>query len=500
MRVDGLQHSTAIDEAYDYVIVGSGAAGASAARVLADTGASIAVVEEGPAVPRTHFPDKVWPAFHNMLRNMGGLIARGRAFIPIIQGSCLGGSTVINSAIMWRVPDDVFDVWRDEFGLQAALPRDALHRQWDRIERELNVHPVFEEALGHNVSMRRAAERLNLSAAPTRRGDRGCQGSARCLTGCPHGAKQSMHLTYLPYAEERGATLFTHAKVERVFFDLGRASGVSGRFQSPGQKGRNFILRARKAVIVAASAIQTPGLLHKSGVRSKHLGKHFQAHPGSPLMAVFDDGGNLWKGATQGFDADEYRADRFKLETISLPPELAFVRMPGTGRAWMHSMAEMANIRVWGVQLRAFAEGEVRNGLFGPDVRFDPNARDMRNLRKALRVTAEMFFAGGAREVILSIHGMPERIRSVDELDVFDRAPDNPAAYSWILSHLFGTARMSVNRSKGVVDEHFAVHGSPNLYVVDSSIFPTNLGVNPQQAIMGIAMHAAENIARRHEH
>jgi len=50
------------------------------------------------------------------------------------------------------------------------------------------------------------------------------------------------------------------------------------------------------------------------------------------------------------------------------------------------------------------------------------------------------------------------------------------------------------------VDEHFAVHGSPNLYVVDSSIFPTNLGVNPQQAIMGIAMHAAENIARRHEH
>jgi len=45
------------------------------------------------------------------------------------------------------------------------------------------------------------------------------------------------------------------------------------------------------------------------------------------------------------------------------------------------------------------------------------------------------------------------------------------------------------------VGADFGVHGRPGLYVVDSSIFPTNLGVNPQLAIMGIAMHAAKQIA-----
>ena len=49
---------------------------------------------------------------------------------------------------------------------------------------------------------------------------------------------------------------------------------------------------------------------------------------------------------------------------------------------------------------------------------------------------------------------------------------------------------MSVRPSEGVVGTDFGVHGTRGLYVIDSSIFPTNLGVNPQNPIMGIAMHA----------
>ncbi|MCA1554679.1 MAG: GMC family oxidoreductase [Chloroflexi bacterium] len=46
-----------------------------------------------------------------------------------------------------------------------------------------------------------------------------------------------------------------------------------------------------------------------------------------------------------------------------------------------------------------------------------------------------------------------------------------------------------------MVGTDFRVHGTQNLYVVDSSLFPTNLGVNPQHPIMGVAMHAAQQIA-----
>ena len=64
-----------------------------------------------------------------------------------------------------------------------------------------------------------------------------------------------------------------------------------------------------------------------------------------------------------------------------------------------------------------------------------------------------------------------------------------------LIYHPVGTARMSVRPQDGVVGTDFAVHGTRNLFVVDSSIFPTNTGVNPQHTIMGVAMLAANRIS-----
>jgi choline dehydrogenase-like flavoprotein len=123
----------------------------------------------------------------------------------------------------------------------------------------------------------------------------------------------------------------------------------------------------------------------------------------------------------------------------------------------------------------------------------------MNNLRKGLRFTAELLFAAGAREVITNIYGMPERLTNPDQAWLLETGPADPASYSFALTHLFGTARMSLRPSEGVVGPDFCVHGTKKFYVIDSSIFPTNLGVNPQHAIMAIAMHAALQIARANE-
>ena len=501
MLFDGEKEGRAVEEIFDYVIVGSGAAGATAARVLADYGAKIAVVEDGPPVHTKEFGDKVWPGMQRMFRNQGSLLARGRAFIPIVQGSCLGGSTVINSAIVWRIPEDVWEPWKTEWGLGDALPLDKLHEYWDIIERELKIHPTEPEVWGENNRlMQVGADKLGVSAHSIRRNVEGCRGTARCLTGCPHGAKQSMLMSYLPYAEKKGATLFTNARVTRAEFSGNRAVGVRGWFRTHPFKKKiaPFYLRARKGVIVAGAVIETPNILRRSGVRSPHLGEHFQGHPGAPLMGIFPDRVNMWFGATQGYDADHHRKKyRFKIETIGLPPEMVFARAPGVGRKWLDSMAESPYGAIWAVQLRAHAKGRVRQRFYGTDVTYDPTDRDMVNLRKGLRLTAEMMFAAGAKEIVTGIAGLPERIRSVDEVRILEEGPSNPAAYSWIVSHLFGTTRMSVRPQDGVVGTDFAVHGTENLWVLDSSIFPTNMGVNPQHAIMGIAMHGATQIGER---
>ncbi len=472
---------------YDYVIVGSGAAGATAARVLTEAGRSVAVLEEGPAVETREFGDQAWPGFKRMLRDAGAQTARGRAFIPVLQGRCLGGSTVVNSAIVWRLPEDVWRTWRDEHGLGAALPYERLTSAWERIEKELFIAPTPREAWGEVNRLADDGRRaLGVSGAPTRRNVRDCRASARCLTGCPTGAKQSMLVSYLPKAAAAGAVVCADAQVERVIFKGARAVGVAGR---------GFMMRARRGVVVAASAIQSPLLLKKSGVSSVHLGRHFQGHPGCAMVGVFDRPVGMWRGATQGYDIDHHRADgRFKIETIALPPEIAFARLPGVGRDWARRIAESGHAAVWAVQMRAHAEGSVGAGPFGADIKFSLDRRDMVNMRRGLRFTAELFFAAGAREVLPGIHGLPESLKP-GEAWRLEAGPDDPACYSMILSHLFGTARMSLKACDGAVGPDFRVHGADNLYVVDSSVFPTNIGVNPQHSIMAAAWLAAERMA-----
>lgn len=501
MIYDGEKERRSFSETFDYVIVGSGASGATAARALVDTGASVAVIEEGPAVDTKEFGDKAFPAFKRMLRGMGTQIARGRAYIPILQGSCLGGSTAINSAIVWRLPDDVWKPWEKDFGLGQALPLAQLHKNWDLIEKELSIGPTPAPVWGRlNGLMDQARQKMGIAAAPTQRSVLNCRGSGRCLTGCPHGAKQSMLVSYLPYAQRKGAVILTSARVDRVRLKGNRAVGVEGHFHTPSFK-RNiapFNVLARKAVLIGASAIQTPGLLRRSGVRSKHLGEHFQAHPGCGMIGLFDQKVDMWFGATQGFDADHHRQDdRFKVEAIALPPEIAFARLPGVGRSWLSAMAQAPHAAIWAVQMRAWAEGRVGDNFMGTDVRYDLTPRDMDILRRGLRFMAEMFFAAGAREVIPGIYGMPERLTDPGQARLLEEGPDDPSAYSFILSHLFGTARMSPQASGGVVGLDFAVHDTKNLFVIDSSLFPTNIGVNPQHTIMAVAMHATKKIAER---
>ena len=501
MKFIGEKERRSFEEVFDWVIVGSGAAGATAARVLSETGASVAVLEEGPCVDTKEFNDLAFPSIRRMFRDAGSQVARGRAFIPVIQGRCLGGSTVVNSAIVWRLPDDVWAPWRDEYRLGDALSLPELHKQWDQLEDELHAKPTPPEVWGEfNRLMDVAKDKLKVGAAPTTRYARNCKGSGRCLTGCPHGAKQSMLVSYLPYAEERGAALLTAAKVERVRLEGGRATAVEGDFRDPatGRALGHFRVAARKGVIVAASAIQSPMLLARSGVRSPHLGKHFQAHPGAPMMGVFDQRVDMWQGATQGYDADHYRKDgRIKIETIALPPEIVFARAAGVGSRYLENMAAAPHSVIWAVQMRAHAKGTVRESFLGADVRFDLEPRDMVNLKKGLKFSAELMFAAGAREVITGIHGFRERLKSADELPLLDGAPDDPSCYSFIMSHLFGTARMSQRERDGVVGTDFAVHGTQNLFVVDSSVFPTNIGVNPQHTIIAVAMLATKRLAER---
>jgi choline dehydrogenase-like flavoprotein len=480
-------------DAADFVVVGSGAAGASAALVLAEAGCDVVVLEEGPEVRDEDRGLGSHEAFMRLFRDRGTQVAMGRSVMPILQGRCVGGTTVVNGAIVWRLPEDAYDRVFGAVGAQHAIPLVALEARMDRIERDLSVAPAPDRLLGGNGTlMKLGAERLGWKAHAIQRNVVDCQGSGRCLEACPTKRKQSMERTYLPRAVRLGARVLPDHEARVVETSAARAVAVSGRRGD----GSPFRVHARRGVVLAASAIQTPCILQRSGLGARrHVGAHFRAHPGTAVAGIYRDPVRIWEGATQSYEVDEFRALGFKMEVVGLPPELAGVRLPGLGEDFQRSMRDFPNMAVWGVQVRAEAEGSVAPAGDHARIVFTPGREDMERFRRGVRRLAELHFAAGAVRVYPGVHGGPEVLSSPDQLAQLDDLPLDPRDWSLIAAHLFSTCRMAATADEGVTGFDGAVHGVRGLWAVDASVLPTNLGVNPQHTIMALAMHLADRIA-----
>ena len=490
-----------VEDACDVVIVGSGPAGSTAARVLSEAGWDVVIVEEGAPFPPEARRGDAWTGFKHGWRDVSMQVAQGRAVTPFLQGRAVGGGSPINGAIIHRMPESVHARWVERHGLGDILPLRRLERIFDRLDAELGVTPTPEAVWGgNNRRFKAGADTLGWASNPTRRAVTACEASARCNQGCRSARKQSMDQTYIPRIIREGARVYAECRVERIVEEGGRATGVTGRFRDPvaGTPSRRLRIHARRAVVLAAGAVHTPHLLlrHGLGRASPVLGERLQAHPGASIMAVFDDPVKMFEGATQGYETTEFWGERMKFETVGLPPAVAVQRMPGFGPALMRRVAAIDHVAHWGAQIRATTHGRVKRGWLGrPAIRWSLEAQDVARFKTCFRRLAELAFAAGAREVWPGIAGVPATIHSPDALRVLDALPDDPRLFHSICAHIFGTATLGTDPSSSVLQptgESWSVRG---LFAVDASVFPTNLGVNPQHTICAVAWALAEDLA-----
>lgn len=475
-----------IEDEADFVIVGTGAGGATAARVLSAAGHEVVMVEEGERLRPEDRPAALLDAMRLAVRDMCMQSTESRVPMPILQGRAVGGSTAINSGIVWRLPGDVRDDWRARFGLDSLVDDERIDRVFDRIEDELEIHPTEPAILGRNNELMAAgAEAMGLEGRAIHRNTRGCKGNARCLQGCPEGARQSMDVSYVPRAVEDGARLHTGCRVERVVIRRGRAVAV---------EGRGFSIRARRAVIVATGVVHTPGLLQASGVRHPSLGRRFSCHPGVAMVGRFEEPVQMGFGAAQGYEIPQ-RARGFKLEALALPPEMLAARLPGAGAQWQRRLADLGSYAQWCGQIRMQAHGRIRRVFGRPFITYEPTHEDLLKAREVAVTLGRLMFAAGAVEVFPGVAGFDEIVTDPKRLDALAERPVARADFHLVASHLFGTACASHDPKVGVVDPSLAVRGVDGLYVMDASVFPTNLGVNPQHSIMGVVWQAAEDLA-----
>ena len=479
------------------VIVGTGAGGATMAAELAEAGIDVVMIEEGGYHTTQTFTAESVRALRTLYRDGGGGMTIGRPSVLFAEGRCVGGSTVVNGGMSWRTPPRVLARWATEVDAVTEADMDPYFAE---VESRLHVALQDPGTIGRDSELLKAgADVLGWQIVPNRRNQLHCAGTNNCNNGCPTGAKQSMLLTSVPRALAAGARLYADCRVTRV-----TETGVLCRFRT-GQElpGHTLAVRA-KVVIVAGGAIQTPALLRRSGISSpsRQLGRNLALHPNANVIAFFDEEVTGWHGVHQAFQVREFMSDGIIVTANNLAPPMLAAMMPGHGRELGELMADYNQVVTAGPLVQDTGTGRVRTvpGA-GPQVFYHLADRDAARLSRGVELTAQAMFAAGAKRVILPFDGVPPA-RSLGEVKGVLAHPVRRRSLSRSVRqpmklysiHLMGTARMSEDPRRGVVNSFGEFHGRPGLFVADASLFPTPTGLNPMETIVALAVRNARHL------
>jgi choline dehydrogenase-like flavoprotein len=480
----------------DVVVVGSGAAGSVLAYRLAERGREVVLLEGGKHVDPRDFTEDERVQFSN-LYSAGGMQMSTDARFQVLQGKCVGGSTVVNNAVCFDIPPRTLARWNDPDGLDAGLDEDRFLQSFVRLRKWL---PVFNQGDNKRLQaggskMAEGIEKLKLDGAGgvVDANIKDCLGTGYCNIGCPYGKKLSALDNILPRAQREfpgGVRIFSECLAERIETQGGRATGVVCRL-SDGRKLRF----AANTLVVAGGVLASSLLLERSGLGGGRVGEGLSFNVGAPLTADFEQELNSYDGLQITHSYRPPGEDQLIFESWFNPVGAQALMMPGWFSDHYENMRRYPHLSCIGVVVGSQSNGRVKTGFRGRGMKltYEPTDADLKLMIKGTKLAGRIHFASGAKRV------MPMTFRSLsytsaEQLDELVEIVRDNTDIGLHTSHPQGGNAVSQDPAKGVVDERFRVHGTENVYVADASVFPSSITVNPQLTVMAIADYAAAGI------
>lgn len=534
------------DTAVDFVIIGSGPAGASVARELTRAGFDVVILEQGRHVqPEEMEHDElgalVWPRWTNdpalqpqTYRKTPSEKATPRLYAQYAR--VVGGTSFHFTANYWRFRPIDFVEFSKRGGVPGAaladwpITYDELEPYYTAVEHAIGVSGEVSTARGEpahskpyplpplnvhgpGMLLEVGAKKLGWSskAAPMAilsrnyNGRQPCHNCGFCLAfPCEWGAKSGANYTMIPEALKSGrCELRTNSYVRKIETGAsGRATGVIYF-----DKDKKEVLQRAKAVVLSANGAETPRLLlmSKSNLfpdglanSSGMVGKHFMFNGGALSNGEFEHEINGHKGPV---------VTRISHELYELDEKLGFIGGGGFDfrvdvPALLRTMSMPPEFPQWGSEFKARMRPWFMNSLLSyghttslpvatNSVSLDPELKDAWGL-PSMRVTFKehehdmrlyKYFQQRGRDLLTAAGA-----RNIYDIPINDE-PGSTV-------HLLGTARMGNDPKTSVVDKYHRAHDVKGLFIVDGSSFVTSGRGQPTLTIQALAFRAADHMAQ----
>ncbi|MFI6419867.1 GMC family oxidoreductase N-terminal domain-containing protein [Streptomyces sp. NPDC050842] len=539
------QEASGTDDAYDYdvLVVGSGFGGSVTALRLTEKGYRVGVLEAGRRFTRATLPKNSWDVKNFLWAPALGLYGIQRIHllgnVMVLAGAGVGGGSLNYANTLYVPPKPFFDdpQWKDITDWQ-----DELRPYYDQAQRMLGVR-LNPTTTPSDVHLKAAAQAMGIGdtfhmapvgvffgdgddadgtakakpgaevadpyfggAGPARRA---CTECGECMTGCRHGAKNTLNENYLHLAEKAGATVHPMTTVVTVTEDSRGGYAVQTLPTDNRKKGKGRTFRARR-VVIAAGTYGTQTLLHRM-------------KDGGLLPRISHRLGELTRTNSEGLVGAQTTDRRYRKKhgkekadftkgvaiTSSIHPDANTHIEPVRYGKGSNSMGGLTVLQV------PYGAHRVRNWFLNLLRHPTLAARSLSNWHWSERTIIGLVMQsldnslttyrkpGGLGKGLLTArqgHGAPNPVQIeeatraatllAEEINGFPGSNVGELMGTPLTAHFLGGCPIGADAGSGVIDPYHRLFGHPGISVVDGAAVSANLGVNPSLTITAQAERA----------
>lgn len=519
---------------YDVAIIGSGFGGSVSALRLSEKGYRVAVVEQGNWVT----PEDMEEGDNSVRRlnwfpTLGSIGYFSQDFfrhVTLVRGIGVGGGSVVYAAVLLRPKDDFY---RDSMWASMGIDwKKELAPHYEMAEKMLGVTANPNRDI-QDQYLQKTAERMGAAATfgPTPNGiyfgtpevmapdpffngqgphRAGCFLCGRCLTGCPHGSKNTLDKNYLYLAQRLGATILPLRKVKSI--EPLEGGGYQLALRHPAKPFYKYPPLKAKIVVAAAGVVGTLELLFHSRDVAKtlpalsgQLGKVVRTNSEAIVGALSPESE---KDLTYGtaISSHFYPDDHTHITQNRFPSGYTFMKF-FTGPLVDDPNPTIRSLKTLGAI--ATNPSLIKNTWFAKNWH-----KRVTVLTVMQHLDNQISFVYGRKASFLFRRGLKSRAvkgksaptylpvanhaaRTLAEvtggqpLNILTESIGNTST----TAHILGGCHMGTSADNGVIDTSHQVFGYPGLYVVDGSAVSANIGANPSLTIAALAERAMGLIA-----